>query len=120
MRRRVLLLLLMVSAAHAERSTVSGLVQDSSGGALPGALVVAMNEETGVRYRTRTLDNGIYVLVGVAPGHYKITASRQGFRTLARLHVRISPPSRRKWISCCRSAAFGSKSQWRLTPGPLA
>src|SRR5207248_2987152 len=58
-------------------------------GAVPGATISVVNEETGFRRVTRSRSDGSYVLVSLEPGLYKITARRVGFRTLIRLGVRL-------------------------------
>jgi outer membrane receptor protein involved in Fe transport len=44
-----------------------------------GAAVVATNLESGYTNRATTRENGSYVLVGLAPGNYRIKTSGQGF-----------------------------------------
>jgi hypothetical protein len=85
------LLLWSVYCAFADdRVPLSGVVQDSSGGVLVDVSVVAMDEETGIRHSSRTTGRGVYSLPALAPGSYKITARKPGFRTVARLNVGVS------------------------------
>ncbi len=82
--------LLMAGLSRAQSYThLSGLVRDPSDGAVPGATITVVNEETGFRRLTRSLSDGSYVVVSLEPGLYKITARRAGFRTLIRLGVRL-------------------------------
>src|SRR5258706_370951 len=68
---------------------LSGLIRDPSDGAVPGATISVVNEETGFRRMARSRSDGSYVLVSLEPGLYKITARRAGFRTLIRIGVRL-------------------------------
>src|SRR5579859_7761183 len=83
------LLMAGLSRAQSSYTHLSGLVRDPSEGAVPGATITVVNEETGFRRLTRSRSDGSYVLVSLEPGLYKITARRAGFRTLIRLGVRL-------------------------------
>jgi len=80
----------MAGLSRAQSYTyLSGLVRDPSDGAVPGATITVVNEETGFRRLTRSRSDGSYVVVSLEPGLYKINARRAGFRTLIRLGVRL-------------------------------
>ena len=95
--RRVcwILLLTLSGAAHAANAqiatgSVSGVLSDQAGAALPGAVVVATEGETG---RTRSVvagGDGGYTIVALAPGSYRIRAELSGFKTLVRENVRVA------------------------------
>ena len=61
-------------------ATVTGIVSDSSGGAVPGLTVTATNQDTNVAYTGVTNEAGNYVITGVPIGRYVITAELQGFK----------------------------------------
>ena len=71
------------------KTHLSGLIRDPSDGAVPGATISVVNEETGFRRVTRSRSDGSYIVVSLEPGLYKITARKVGFRTLVRLGVRL-------------------------------
>jgi len=61
--------------------TVTGIVTDSSGAAVPAATVSLMDAATGSARTTTTNDAGAYVLPFVNPGAYNVKVSKQGFKT---------------------------------------
>jgi len=72
----------MVSAACAQdgRGTLLGRVTDSSGGAVPGASLEALNKATGVRISSKTNDQGNYEIPFLLPGIYRVSAEAAGFK----------------------------------------
>ncbi len=70
------------SLAQTETATISGLVTDQQGALIVGADVVITNTDTSVGFRQTTNKNGLYVASGLKPGHYRVTVSRGGFRTV--------------------------------------
>lgn len=68
----VLLALAGAAQAQVSTSTVKGQV---SGSSAAGAAVTAVNKDTGATYRTSARADGSYVLVGLAPGRYRIQAA---------------------------------------------
>src|SRR6266481_9112996 len=63
-----------------ETATVSGLVTDRSGAAVPGAEMRLLSVERGTIATTATNDVGIYVFPSVHPGQYQISVHKQGFK----------------------------------------
>jgi hypothetical protein len=61
-------------------ATVSGTVLDPAGASVIGAIVTAVNVETGVTTPTTSNSSGVYVFPSLAPGRYRITTERSGFR----------------------------------------
>ena len=63
-------------------ATLSGVVLDKDGGAVPGATVVVLNTATGEKLPVQvTNQSGAYSFPGVRPGKYKVSISLQGFKT---------------------------------------
>jgi hypothetical protein len=67
--------------------SIQGTVLDSSKGALPGVTVTATNIATGIETVRVTTDAGVYALLPLPPGEYRVTASLDGFQTFVREHV---------------------------------
>jgi outer membrane receptor protein involved in Fe transport len=68
-------------AQPAQTGTISGLVEDSTGGALPGVTVTIQSQDRGFTRSTVTDETGRYVFPAVPIGPYAITATLQGFET---------------------------------------
>jgi outer membrane receptor protein involved in Fe transport len=70
--------------------SLSGVVTDESGAALPGAAVEATSQGTGL-VRTATVGGeGFYTIPLLPPGLYDLKASLSGFTTLSRRGVRVT------------------------------
>ena len=60
---------------------ISGVVQDSTGAAVPGATVTAHNEGTGELSSVQSDSSGSYVFPSLAPATYTLSASASGLAT---------------------------------------
>jgi hypothetical protein len=87
-----LALLLLAAPAWAQFDTaqVSGSIQDSSGGVLPGVDVVLVAEGTGLERRAVTNEAGLYTFPNVPVGDYRLNATLSGFKPVARTGVRVN------------------------------
>jgi iron complex outermembrane recepter protein len=63
---------------------VGGLIRDSLGGAMPGAIVRAVNEASGTSVEVVSDGQGSYRIVGLTPGEYRVEAALDGFETATR------------------------------------
>jgi hypothetical protein len=61
-------------------ATVTGIVSDESGGAVPGLTVTVTNQATSIVYTGVTNQAGNYIVTGVPIGVYVIAAELQGFK----------------------------------------
>jgi Carboxypeptidase regulatory-like domain/TonB dependent receptor-like, beta-barrel len=76
------ILCLSVGLAWADvTGRISGLVTDSSGSVVPGATVIAINTQTGIRAVVTTDQQGFYSLPGLAVGTYNLQVEQKGFKT---------------------------------------
>src|SRR5712691_1057541 len=76
-------------AAQAVTGTILGTVRDSSGGALPGANVTLLNQDTGYT-RTFTADSsGEYTAPLMPTGTYTVTGEISGFKKVSLANVRL-------------------------------
>src|SRR6185295_18963088 len=79
-----LIVLAGAAPAWAQRTTatLAGLVVDSSGGALPGATVELVNEDTGVAEQPQVTGATVEFVFNYVPvGKYKLTIALSGFKT---------------------------------------
>jgi hypothetical protein len=77
-------------------TSLSGVVEDTSGSSVPDAVVTAVNDDTGFRRASRTNQDGGYLLPALQPGTYKLTVRKEGFRTVVRfgVEVQVAQPAR--------------------------
>src|SRR3954452_11628416 len=85
------LLVLCAFGATAQRVDLFGRVLDTSEAGIGQAAITVVNEDTGFRRLTQSDPGGMYTVGSLQPGTYKVTVRREGFRTLMRFGVRLSP-----------------------------
>src|ERR1035437_6515570 len=76
--------------AQAGRGGVNGLVTDPTGAIVAGAKVTLLNHATGVEQHSVTTAAGLYSFVSLTPGVYQITATMQGFESVAQDNVKVN------------------------------
>src|SRR5439155_5806668 len=80
----VLGLVLFVAAvpvfAQLPTATILGTVRDASGAVVPGAMVTALNVETGISRSTLTNETGAYRLAALPVGQYDLRVELPGFK----------------------------------------
>jgi hypothetical protein len=69
-------------AQPAQTGTIAGVVEDASGGVLPGVTVTITSQERGFVRSTTTDENGRYLFAAVAIGNYTVEANLAGFAPL--------------------------------------
>jgi Carboxypeptidase regulatory-like domain len=78
-------------AAHAQVSaSISGVVTDPSGAAVPAATVTSKNVETGVLRTANTDGDGRYLILALPVGQYEVTASKASFRESTRRGIQLN------------------------------
>src|SRR6476469_7038458 len=75
------------------RAGVQGTVADASGGAIAGATVTLLNNETQETQTTQTSDAGFYHFASLAPGTYTITVEQSGFKKRVVNNVKVDAES---------------------------
>ena len=72
-----------VSPMHAQQTlgSLNGTITDSSGAAIPGAIVTAIDNEIGVTRTTTTQSNGYYQIFNLPIGTYTVKVTHEGFET---------------------------------------
>jgi hypothetical protein len=85
MKGLLILALSVISAtvfAQTEGARISGRVTDVGGAVIVGAKCTATDIDTNISASTATNEDGIYVIQGLHPAHYRLTIERDGFRTV--------------------------------------
>ena len=77
----IFLLIAGVALAQTATSRITGTVTDASGAVVPGVMVTARNEATGVTYTQTTTEAGLYGFPSLPVGPYTITVTLAGFKT---------------------------------------
>ncbi|MGE0407182.1 MAG: carboxypeptidase regulatory-like domain-containing protein, partial [Candidatus Korobacteraceae bacterium] len=75
------MLLCLPAAAQMDSGRVTGVVQDESGGAIPGANVTIRNERTGEERTTRSSGDGQFLFTALKPSTYLLRAESELFQT---------------------------------------
>jgi hypothetical protein len=77
------LLAVLAPALHAQVAggTLSGMITDPSGSAVPKAQVSVKNTATGIASSLETNSDGYYTALNLIPGVYEVTVSAAGFNT---------------------------------------
>ncbi|MDQ2901438.1 MAG: carboxypeptidase regulatory-like domain-containing protein, partial [Acidobacteriota bacterium] len=72
------------------QATISGVVTDAQGAAIPGASVTAVDSATAARFPVKTNDSGFYSIPNLPVGAYSITVEHEGFRRNVRENLTLS------------------------------
>src|SRR6266404_6110962 len=93
MRTRLFVLGCVLMASHAAFAqtfgSIDGELRDTSGAAVAGVTVVAVNQGTNGARTTLTNDAGAYSFPSLAPGTYTLRAEKTGFKTVVRNQIEL-------------------------------
>ncbi len=81
-------------AAQITTGTVTGSIKDSQGGVVPGVTVTLVSATQGTKSDAHTNTEGDFIFPNVAAGTYILRVSLDGFKTLERPGVIVSPGER--------------------------
>ncbi len=68
---------------------IRGVVTDSTGAVIPGAIVTVVNVNTGVSKTLKTNQDGLYDTSSIVVGTYSVTFERQGFTKFSRSQISL-------------------------------
>jgi hypothetical protein len=71
-----------IGFGQTEAATLSGLITDPQGKVVPGVAVEVTNVDTNVSVHQATNGSGLYVVVGLRPGRYRVSVTKEGFRRI--------------------------------------
>jgi hypothetical protein len=77
------------SVAHAQTSSLTGVVVDTAGGLVPGATVTVLNNATQVALESTSNTVGQFSFPALPIGSYTVTVSLAGFKTFVAKDVRL-------------------------------
>jgi hypothetical protein len=75
--------------AQLDQGTITGVVQDSSGGLVSGARVRLTNIDTAFVLQTKTDAKGVYAFPPVKIGRYQVSAAAPGFQTTVQQNLQL-------------------------------
>ena len=77
-------------AAQVAGGTVSGVISDPSGAAIPEADITVKNLATGITRTAKTNAGGLYSVPNLVPGEYEVTVTASGFKgTTTRISLTV-------------------------------
>src|SRR5215469_10868825 len=76
-------------AQSSQVSQIAGVVQDSTGAAVPGAQITITNTDTGIARTTESGADGAYTIPNLAPGPYRLQAEKSGFATFSQSGIAL-------------------------------
>ncbi len=88
----MVLFALAAPVAAQDYSTAAGRITDMDGAPLPGVLITAVYQPTGMHHTTTSRADGGWLLMGIpVGGPYTLTASLDGYAAATRENVTIKP-----------------------------
>jgi len=81
---------------------ISGVVQDSSGAVVPGAVITATQTDIGLTRSVSSGADGDYVMTQLPIGPYQIRAEKTGFKTYVQKGLSF------RWVRIPRSMSLSS------------
>jgi hypothetical protein len=83
------------ASAQITTGSVAGTVKDTQGGVIPGATVTLISETRGTRLSdVFSNENGDFAFINVSPDQYTLQVTMEGFKTLKRTGISVSPGDR--------------------------
>jgi len=82
--------------AQVDMGSISGVIHDPSGAAIPNAKVTLTNQATNISASTTTGSEGQYTFSPVKIGRYSVSASASGFRTVKQNNVTVDVQQKRE------------------------
>jgi hypothetical protein len=80
--------------AQVDTGSLSGVVEDATGAAVPDADLVLLEESTGVAQKLRSNNGGAFNFNPVKIGTYRLTVTHEGFKQSVTEHLQITIQSR--------------------------
>jgi hypothetical protein len=81
-------------SAQVDQGAIIGMVQDTSGAAIPNAAVTVTSVDTGLTLQIKSNEAGTYVVQPLKIGNYKVSATAPGFETTTREKLHLDAQER--------------------------
>src|SRR6202041_3907901 len=78
-----------LSRAQDATARITGTITDSTGAVIPGVQVTVTNTATQISREATTDHDGFYQVLALPIGNYKVTATRNGFRTVVSTEYKL-------------------------------
>ena len=89
----LVLLVATLSAYAAITGVISGIIADPSGASLPGVVITATNQQTGIAASATTDSKGFYSFPALAVGDYTLNVRTAGFKDFSEQNIHIDANS---------------------------
>ena len=86
----VICLVAVPARAQIDTGSITGVVLDETGAALPGVTITARNPDTGLIRTAVTNEQGRYIVPALPPSQYSLTAELPGFATIERPEITVN------------------------------
>jgi hypothetical protein len=80
--------------AQADQGTITGVVKDGTGAAIPNAQVTLIDMDTNLALQAKSNGDGIYIFSPIKIGDYKVSVSAPGFSTVIQEHLHLNVQQR--------------------------
>jgi hypothetical protein len=97
-----------LAVAQLIMGSLTGLVTDPAGAAVPSVTVIARNTATGVLAETRSSATGNFVIANLQPGTYALEVTAPGFKTWIHPGIVVS-----RATTCASMLSCKSDPAWR-------
>jgi len=76
--------------AQSDRASITGTIKDSSGAVVSGAQVTVTNAEDDIQASAETNGMGVYTVLNLPIGRYRLACSKQGFKKYERSDINLT------------------------------
>ena len=97
--------------AAAQTGQVKGKVVDAKGEPVEGAKITLLNQQTNRTLETKTNKKGEYIQVGLSPGKYRLTASKDALSDTMDVDIRLEMATHDFTLAPGRGGAGASKEE---------
>jgi hypothetical protein len=105
--------------AQVDQGTITGVVQDQDGAAIPGAQVTLTDTETGFILQRKANASGVYVFSPIKIGRYQVSAEASGFQQTLQKNLQLSIQGRLNVVLTLKPGAVSETVTVTMAPPML-